>query len=97
MGLIKQNVTCDICYLELFVEFAAVSVQHGQVEGPKVCIETATHRKTEEHSTLTPNPVTTTTCTVSYLTTLHIEILASLRLLEVQTPVPINFPVLIHV
>lgn len=35
-------------YLKLLVEFAAVSVQHGQAEWPEVCIETATHRETEE-------------------------------------------------
>lgn len=27
-------------HLEFLVEFAAVSIQHGQVERPKVCVET---------------------------------------------------------
>lgn len=35
-----------LCYLELLVELAAVSVQHGQVKGPEVGIETAMHSDT---------------------------------------------------
>lgn len=58
------NERCPASYLELLVEFAAVSVQHGQAEWPKVCIETATHRETGMCHLST---ITKTFCSASYM------------------------------
>lgn len=42
------KVQSSASYLEIRIDFAAVSVQHGQVQRAKVCIETATHKETYE-------------------------------------------------
>lgn len=54
MGIPAQGEAAVETHLELLVELAAVSVQHGQVQRPKVCVEAADTKDIEYTVSQTP-------------------------------------------
>lgn len=54
LGIPAQGEAAVETHLELLVELAAVSVQHGQVQRPKVCVEAADTKDIEYTVSQTP-------------------------------------------